>query len=178
MLFSCPVKCEMSPFHPISGTSPFPLCVLEKTCWPGQAVLCGPRPGLVTNNRAKGLAPVSSSLRSDQKSFALIFFFFFFYSHVWQLISQYQEPQERFQIRKLPLQALASLLSPLSSPIASCSWVEEVWICSRLRALHQWFYLSTSCPLLLCLDLALLTTTRLSQRKQLGAGGEGKEGAM
>lgn len=77
MLFSCPVKCEMSPFHPISGTSPFPLCVLEKTCWPGQAVLCGPRPGLVTNNRAKGLAPVSSSLRSDQKSFALIFFFFF-----------------------------------------------------------------------------------------------------
>lgn len=35
--FNCPVKCEMSPFPPISGTSLFPLCVcgLEKTCWPG-----------------------------------------------------------------------------------------------------------------------------------------------
>lgn len=85
--FNCPGKCEMSPFPPVSGTSPFPLCVCtgkDLQAWPG--FLCGSRPGLATISRAQGLAPVFSSLRTDQKSFALLCF----HSHVWQLISQYQ----------------------------------------------------------------------------------------
>lgn len=63
--------------------------------------------------------------------------------------------------------------SPLFPVVLSCCFQflgGRFWICLRLRGLHQWFSLSTPCPLLCVLTYPLLTTTRLSQKKQIGGG--------
>lgn len=100
--FTAPSRVKCPPFLP--GGGPF---LSHSVYWKSLLGLAwlsyeGLDLGLATASRAECLAPVSSGLRTDQKRFALIFPF---HSHVWQLISQYQEPLDVFQIWKLPLEA-------------------------------------------------------------------------
>lgn len=85
--FYRPVKCEISPFPPMSGTSPFPLCVCT-----GKALLAWPG-CCVWAQSLRWLLPVGlkawhlSLAASELTRKALLFSIFI---HMWQLISQYQ----------------------------------------------------------------------------------------
>lgn len=141
--FYRPVKCEISPFPPMSGTSPFPLCVCTGKAllaWPG---CCGPRPALATTSRAQGLAPVSSSLRTDQKSLALLHF----HSRV---AADFSIPITTDDVSNWEASSRSPRLSSQPGILSCCFQFlgGRVWICPKLRRLHWLFSLSTLCPLL------------------------------